>query len=120
MVDAQLGCEYADDDMIFGGDGAELLSNTLSIIASFYAGLLRQCDNCANLYRDALEDPETLKEVFETVYEAYQNDELEDCYYDMEEDEDFIYNEPIPFRKKSKDGFKGGEGLCGLDEFHKK
>ena len=119
MVDAQLDCEYAEDDMIFGGDGEELLSNTLSIIASFYAGLLRQCDDCAQFYREVLEDPDTLKEVFNEVYKSYlehrdEESDDEECFCSCNEELD-EYPTPIPFRKRSKDGFKGGNGLCGLD-----
>ena len=132
MVDIRLGVRGLPDDFVAGGDGEELLFDTFDIIGSIYGGLIRHCESCAQLYRDALTDPETLKDLFDTVMESYLNGEAEE--YEMLYDEDCdesedeqVLNESIDdliFKAarqtdQRKDALYGGKGLHGTSHIRR-
>ena len=132
MVDIRLGVHGLPDDFVAGGDGEELLFDTFDIISSIYGGLIRHCEHCAELYKDILTDPDTLKELFDHVMEDYLNDEGEEyeMLYDNgcdESEDEQVLNESIDdliFKAakqtdQRKDALYGGKGLHGTSHIRR-
>ena len=133
MVDIRLGVRGLPDDFVAGGDGEELLFDTFDIIGSIYGGLIRHCEHCADLYKDILTDPDTLKELFDHVMEDYLNSEGEEYemfYGDDDEEEteeeqewnksiDDLIFKAAKQTDQRKDALYGGKGLHGTSHIRR-
>lgn len=127
MIEAFLANGDEDNHVYCEGDGEELLEDTLAMISCIYNVLYRSCPHCSEFYKSIMLNPETLQEVFEAVeerpdlFEGIDGDYEDDLYdweEDFEEDEypDIVDHTVESFYKRStKDGFKGGNGLFGFD-----
>lgn len=127
MINYKINVEGEENCLEFSGDGEELLSYSLAMIAGFYNALLQQCPDCAQLYHDMMTDSTVLGDLFYDIrHNLIETDDCdgncEECEFccDEEEEQD-DYEEPVKFISPLRiENSRQNATLFGFEDYRKK